>query len=178
MKLRTMFLRQCWEKLIAGSRWLVDFAKVHPLLDALTLMLLTWGLLQFHDTTLNDPIDLIVVLLIGLTYSISGLVMLLGTKRWSARSMGLFLTAIGNATLWNSAAYNRLIQPNNPSVPEPVLDLVRACYLVGGPLVLFGLGAWVVVKWWPDPDTRLSITFPAPEAEDQRSEPTPQGEEP
>jgi hypothetical protein len=107
--------------------------------------------LYLHEYKPGDRIDLLITTSIALSYGLSVLVMLIGTAAWSMRSMGLFFTAIGNSTLYGYIAYVR-VSGNTPN--EGWLDIARAAYLVGAPMVLVGLGIWVVVVWFPGPITR------------------------
>ncbi len=100
-----------------------------------------WVGLQFHPQQRNDPIDMVTVIGIGVTMVSAVLVMVLFTRTWSSRGIGVLLTTLGTGVLYSAATYARL--SDKSTTPEWLIDLARACYLVGAPLFLFGLAVWV-----------------------------------
>lgn len=123
-----------------------------------------WVALQFHESKpIDDPVDSFEVLLISSTFTLAAAVMVLGTPKWSARALGLFFTSIGTGVLFGVSAWVRFTSHKVP-VPLPdgdvryipsktpnehLLDLGRACYLIGGLLLLYGIATWVRGKWFP-----------------------------
>jgi hypothetical protein len=99
-----------------------------------------WGIYQLPGMGPDAAVDTATLGIIGGTYAIGCGVMIAGTRHWSARGMGLFLTMLGVA-LRNLAT---VIWRPDP-MPEPVRELSLVCLLVGAALLLFGLAMWIVV---------------------------------
>ncbi|MCC6596864.1 MAG: hypothetical protein IT477_10190 [Rhodanobacteraceae bacterium] len=108
---------------------------------------LVWGLFHRHPTQPDDPIDNLIVSGIALIFALASVVMIAGTSRWSARALGLLLTSMGTAVLYGAAMYSRNVS-HKPS-PEWVVDLSRSLYVVGGPLLVYGLVVWMHNYWGP-----------------------------
>lgn len=96
-----------------------------------------FGLFTILDTTRNE--DAWLLLFIACTYALGVLVMLLGTTRWSLRGLGLLGTMSGDALLYGVSAMRVL---GWVEVGAWFGNLVRACFLVGGILMMFGLLRW------------------------------------
>lgn len=92
----------------------------------------------------SDWIDVALVMGFGSLLTVAALVMLMGTRRWSARQMGLFWTTAASGMLWDGATWARLEQRG---LPEWYVDIFRACLIVGVPLFAFGLCAWVAARY-------------------------------
>lgn len=136
-----------------------------------------WVGLQFHDTTATDPLDVFMVVEIAGVMLFASLVMLIFTRTWSSRGIGVFLTTTGTGLLyaavqWSGTRAVALMAGSSitladgsivtvpdgarlPGIyPEWYIDIIRSCYIVGGPLFLVGLIVWV----W----TRIGRHQPAP----------------
>lgn len=103
-----------------------------------------WGLLSVHESTPEE--DRLIVLVIGVIYAVAVLVMLIGTRVWTVRGLGLLGTLSADAVLYTTsaaAAYGW-----TDGAVEWRLDLVRALFLVGGALMAYGLIRWVVDTRW------------------------------
>jgi hypothetical protein len=100
-----------------------------------------WIGLQFHASKRNDPIDVAVVSAIALTMLSASVVMVLFTRTWSARGVGVFLATLGTGILYGAAMYARIAE--RTTTPEWLIDMARSAYLVGSPLFLYGLAIWV-----------------------------------
>lgn len=108
---------------------------------------LVWVALAFHPTAGRDPLDTAILLGIGVTFLIAGVVMLLYTRDWSLRGLGLLAVVFGDAVLYATSGVLRLLTiPAGPR--EGLVDVSRALFIVGAPLLLFGLIRWV----WGGPD--------------------------
>lgn len=103
-----------------------------------------WTGLQFHDATGGDDINLLTA--IGALYFVGVLAMLVATRRWTARGLGLLGTMLADAFLYlSSASASRFGW--TWLLSEGRLDIVRALFLVGGSLLAYGLCAWAVERW-------------------------------
>lgn len=107
----------------------------------------TYGALSFHDSAKppapSDWIDVAIVSGFGIGLTLAALVMVAGTRKWSARQMGLFWTTAASALLWDGQLWSRL---ESRFLPEWYTDLLRACLIVGIPLFILGLIVWVKAR--------------------------------
>lgn len=103
-----------------------------------------WVGLQFHQATGSDDINLLTA--IGALYFVGALVMLVATRRWTARGLGLLGTMLADSFLYLSSAFASRFGWMW-LLSEGRLDLVRALFLVGGTLLAYGLVAWAVQRW-------------------------------
>lgn len=108
---------------------------------------LVWALLQRYTSTESDRIDNLIVTAIAAIFALASLVMIAGTFRWSIRAFGLLCTSLATAIIYGTESYTRNVSHRPPQ--EPVLDLARAMFIVGGPLLLFGLISWIGANWNP-----------------------------
>lgn len=100
----------------------------------LVVVFAVWVVLQWHDTTRHDPVDIAILVLLGTLFTLSVAVMLIGTTAWSLRALGVFGTMAGDAIFYSTlGAGSWLRWP----APEWLLDLARACFIVGAPLFFF-----------------------------------------
>lgn len=124
-----------WLRVLAS--WLLR-ARI---LVALTLMVVAiWtGLVLSHDR--NTTLDTFILGEIATVFTLACLVFLLGTQVWTLRGTGQFLTYAGVAWWLGGVTLARLdVLDRNP---EWVLDLARACFLVGGTALFTGLVLWL-----------------------------------
>ena len=98
-----------------------------------------WCLLVWRDSAPFQ--DKWILLCIGSAYALSVLVMLIGTRYWTIRGLGLFGTLLGDAMFYLSLAFPRWGWAEPPS--NDYLNVVRALFIVGGTLLLIGLSMWI-----------------------------------
>lgn len=122
----------------------------------LSAVAIVWLLFQRHTSTPDDPIDNLIVLGIAVIFAVASLVMILGTSKWSARALGLLLTSMGTSAVYSAGTYSRHFS-HNPA-PEWLIDLGRSLYIVGGPLLVYGLAMWVHANWGP-PSKRKQVGY-------------------
>lgn len=94
-----------------------------------------WGVFILHDTEPRE--DTWLLLGIGVMYGLAILVMLTATWRWTLRGLGILATMSADCLLYGSAGLTGLgwISPRT----EWQIDLIRACFVVGGVLMVIGL---------------------------------------
>ncbi len=110
-----------------------------------------YGLFYLHPqkaSPAQDWRDDVWLWLIAGTFTLAALVMLLPSIPWTWRGVGLFLTSLGAAALYGGVLWTRRDDPSG-DLPETWADLIRALYVVGGLLLLYGLLDWLGV-WWRD----------------------------
>lgn len=107
--------------------------------------------------------DKIIVSEIAATCVVASLVMVVGTRTWSARALGLWQMLTGIAVLYAAIWYGYFIS-HQGGIAKWTRDLGRSLLLVGCALLLFGLTAWVWEHW----RTKESPTFTG-EAIERRS---------
>ena len=94
-------------------------------------------LLAFMTTT-SDGLDVEITAFIGAIMLLGSLVMLAFTRVWTERGIGLLYVLLGGAIL----ELGSVILLKRPALivdwAEPTRDSVRALWLVGGPLMLYG----------------------------------------
>lgn len=81
------------------------------------------------------------------TFALAALVMLLPRAPWTWRAVGLFLTSLGTANLYGAILWTRRDGNPSPAIPEWWGDVIRALYVVGGPLLLIGLLDFLAEFW-------------------------------
>jgi hypothetical protein len=82
-----------------------------------------------------------ILLGIGSVYALSVLVMLIGTRYWTIRGLGLLGTLMGDTLFYMAFAFPRWGWAEPPG--NDYLNIVRALFIVGGTLLLIGLCAWL-----------------------------------
>lgn len=103
---------------------------------------IVWLVLQAYSSTIdgipkkNDLVDLFTIGFAALGATALVVVTLKGTHKWTARGVGLLAIFLGDSILWWSVEAGRIDQTRTP---EPITDLIRAIFLTGLPLVLFGV---------------------------------------
>lgn len=118
----------------------IDRRRLLPLAGFAAAVAAVWTGIHVVDVW---PWDRWILLYISAVYLLAVLVMLLGTRIWSARGLGLLGTALGDAGLYLGVARARF---GGPPLARWELDLVRALFLVGGTLLLAGL-VWWLADW-------------------------------
>jgi uncharacterized transporter YbjL len=98
-----------------------------------------WCLLMLHGMTPEDVRW--VILGIGIIYAIAALVMLIGTRYWTLRALGLLGTMTADAMLYTAGASAGFEWTEPPSVAYRTA--VWSCFIVGGILLLAGLFMWL-----------------------------------
>lgn len=121
-----------------------------------------WTAFHFHESKRDDPLDLAILGTIGAVSLAAALVMVAFTRTWSSRGVGVFLTTLATGILYTAATVARMW---DAATPEWLIDLSRACYLVGGPLFAFGIAVWV---WQRISGTRERSADPAPPEPEDR----------
>lgn len=107
------------------------------LILTIVAVLITWSLLSFVDD--DHYIDNAVLAIILTTFLLASWVIIVDTdsESWSARTSGILLTSIAVLWFYGGVAYRLWLEPSRP--PKWQLDMLRALYVVGGPLFMFGL---------------------------------------
>lgn len=118
---------------------------------AFAAVAVVWLLFQRHASGPSDSIDNLIVMGIvmgiAVIFAVASLVMILGTPQWSARALGLLLTSMGTSAVYSAGTYSRHF--SHKPAPEWLIDLGRSLYIVGGPLLVYGLAMWVHANWGP-----------------------------
>lgn len=122
--------------------------------------IMTWGLLFTHPTAQpphRDWVDKLVILGIASIFAAAAIVMAVSRRSWTFRGVGVFLTSIGTAVFYGELGYGDIVGykivngraqlPLSPGVSEAWLDVARACFLVGGPLLALGLIFWGIGRY-------------------------------
>ncbi len=108
-----------------------------------------YGLFYLHPqkaSPAQDWRDDVWLWLIAGTFTLAALVMLLPSIPWTWRAVGLYLTSLGTAALYGGVLWTRRDDPSG-DLPETWGDVIRALYVVGGLLLLYGLLDWLGA-WW------------------------------
>ena len=83
-------------------------------------------------------IDPLILVYIATAYTIAVIIMLVYTRKWSLIGCALLATMTGDALLYGRLSHH---------LPVPggdwVLDVIRACFVVGGTYLVIGLFQWV-----------------------------------
>ena len=104
--------------------------------------------LQEPDKDIADPY---IVGLIGSTMFAGGLVMLLFTRTWSARGLGMMSVALGVSVLYLGSLLF-YVAPETRRWFNPVTDAARAFLVVGGPLWAYGIIRYLQEAYWSRDD--------------------------
>ena len=94
-----------------------------------------------HAAGRPDAVDVFILVTLGITFTLAAIVMLWGTAHWSLRALGLLGTVTGDAMLYGAAGVKALYPY---TMPAWISDLVRATFIVGAPLLCYGLVRWIV----------------------------------
>lgn len=97
-----------------------------------------WGFLSLHESTPRE--DGLLLVFIGSVYAVAVAVMLIGTRYWTIRGLGLLGTLAGDAVAYTTLGGAAL---GWFSAPEWRVDLIRSLFLVGGTLMAIGLLFWL-----------------------------------
>ena len=100
-----------------------------------------WLALLAYDTGTSTALDQVIATFIALLYLGVCLHMLVdrGVRIWSASAVGIFLGAVGWIVLFARFEYGWAIGRLSSGESQGWLDLVRACVLVGGPMLAVSL---------------------------------------
>ena len=71
---------------------------------------------------------------------LAALVILISRSHWTLRGIGVFYITLASAFLLLALGHGRRM---GPGTTEFVADLSRACFIVGGPALLFGVLVWL-----------------------------------
>lgn len=96
--------------------------------------------LSFTPLTTKDELDPVILLFIGILFSLCCLVMLLFTRRWTIRGLGVLAALLGDAVLYTTSGVNHYTRLGQTA---HLFDLARASFVVGGVLLAIGLVLWV-----------------------------------
>lgn len=111
-----------------------------------------YGTFYLHPSPsppVQDWRDDVWISLVTGTFAIAAVVMLLARIPWTWRGVGLFLTSIATAAFYGATLWTRRGDGAVGTIPETWVDLIRSLYVVGGPLLLYGLIDWLG-GWWRD----------------------------
>lgn len=100
-----------------------------------------WVALLGYDTGSSTTLDQVIASFIALLY-LGVCVHMLVDRRlavWSASAVGIFLGAVGWIALFSRFEYGWAVGRLSPGESQGWLDLVRACVLVGGPMLAVAL---------------------------------------
>lgn len=102
---------------------------------------LVWFVLLGYDTASSTVLDQVIATFIAVLYLGVCVHMLVDRKLavWSASAVGIFLGAIGWIALFSRFEYGWAVGRLSPGESQGWLDLVRACVLVGGPMLAVAL---------------------------------------
>ncbi len=123
---------------------------MRKLIAGLVAVLVVYILFYLHPQTPPPALDWrddVWVSLITGTSILAALVMLLPRLPWTWRAVGLFLTSLATAALYAGVLWTRHDSNPTPGIPETWADVIRALYVVGGPLLLYGLLVWLGDRW-------------------------------
>ncbi len=104
------------------------------------IVALVWIAYQFYDSQRGDPFDRINLVQVAVTFALAALVQIVWTRDWPMRTVGVLFTALGTAIVFGQSGWRWI---TDTGYPEWFLDIGRALYTVGGPLLLLGLILWV-----------------------------------
>lgn len=116
------------------------FERWYPLFGLAALIGIAFGVYRIKPYARHD--DAILLGGIATAYALAILVMLIGTKRWSVRGLGLLATMTADALLYGAAAMTGLGWIGAPDKTE--LDVIRSIFAVGGVLLAIGLIRWLI----------------------------------
>jgi hypothetical protein len=114
------------------------------LLLAVGTMVAIWQ--AFNRHTFNpkgDQIDSWILVGIGVAYLLAMVWMIFWNDEWTTRGCGQFLTYLGDASLYGASGLWRIGWRHPLTAQE--MNLVRACFVVGGAMLALGLVVWL--KW-------------------------------
>lgn len=97
----------------------------------------------------NVPnMDRVILAGIGIVFGLAAAIMLAGTPRWSARALGILYTSLATFVLYGIGLTYYGWYRGVP-LPNWVIDLGRSLFIVGGPMLAYGLLVWLHVNWGP-----------------------------
>lgn len=138
---------------------------------------IAYGALYLHPSAKppapSDWIDVALVSGFAVGLTLASLVMIVGTRKWSGRQLGVFWTTVAGAMIWSGALWVRVLTEGTPFIvdgtvvtlgangqvlvrgkpvmiphqqPEWYTDILRACLIVGIPLFVMGILVWVKAR--------------------------------
>ena len=114
-------------------------------------VLVIWYLLRYHHTSSSgDWVDRLIAAELAVSFGFAAVVMLRSNDEWRPRAVGLLFTSVALSVLFAGVFWlyvhvlpsyvpTVLAHPPLPTVDERIVDITRAYFLVGGPLLAFGL---------------------------------------
>lgn len=101
-------------------------------------------------TAMNDEdkahLDPYIVGIIGISFLLLTLIMLIFTRVWTPRNIGLMSAYAGGTALYLGSLVFYLFPGTSGQYFEPVTDLARTFFVWGGPLLLYGAGWYLAGK--------------------------------
>jgi hypothetical protein len=105
----------------------------------LALVGMAWIVLNIRGSSPFQ--DKWITLGIGSIFALCSFVMILGTRQWTIRGLGLWGAVTGEAMFYLSIAFPQWGWAEPPS--NDYFNVVRALFIVGGTLLLCGLLMWL-----------------------------------
>lgn len=106
----------------------------------LALVGAVWCVLSLSGSTPFQ--DRWILLGVGSVYALAAIVMLIGTRYWTIRGLGLFGTVTGDAMFYLALASPQFGWTGRAT--DDYFNIIRALFIVGGALLLIGLCLWLV----------------------------------
>lgn len=128
----------------------------------------TWGVLHSFGEEIPN-LDRWILTGIGAVFGLASVIMLAGTPRWSARTLGVLFTSLATFVLYGIGLTYYGWYQGQP-IPNWLLDLGRALFVVGGPLLAYGLAVWVHANWGPPSMSGKPDPMPKYDGENRRGE--------
>lgn len=123
-------------------------------------LLAVWGVLLRHNASEN--FDTAVLLLIGSTSLVVALIMLVFTRVWSIRALGVLCQMLADAFLYGGGGLARLGWIH-PQIEDPMRqNFIRALFVVGCVAILIGVIIYLWTRWRAPGPTHL-IDYDIPE---------------
>ena len=124
------------------------------------VLIVFYLLWQHHTSSTGDWVDKLIAMELTITFGYSAVVMVISRRptEWSHRSAGLLFTSLATSVLFAGTLYlylhdlpgyraETVASPPTPIVTETAVDVARAYFLVGGPLLSYGLTVWMFGYW-------------------------------
>ena len=122
-----------------------DSNRLLALLGLASTVLAVWGVLMWHNA--SETFDTATLLVIASTTGSAALLMLIFTRRWSIRALGVLCQMIADALLYGSAGLASLGWIHPLAEDPQRQNLVRAFFIVGSIGILFGILVYLWAKW-------------------------------
>lgn len=111
------------------------------LLDYYAVVGVLWWWIKEHPTSPTE--DAWTLFGIGAIYALLTAVMLIGTRTWTGRGLGLLGTANGDGLVYLTVSSGFLAQV--PDLPDQLINAARANFYAGGGLLILMVARYVVV---------------------------------